>query len=136
MGELLRETERNKGAKGSVVTGNVRVPVKDDTAPTLAELGITKNESSMGELLRETERAKPPGDNQHKKQDRSQHVTEAPTLASLGITKPESSKAQKLAALQCPRCFAEFGAPPGWPPAICPSCKLATLKPQTCSHHG
>ena len=50
MGVLLRESERNKGAKGSKVTGNHRAPVKDD-APTLADLGITKKESSAAQKL-------------------------------------------------------------------------------------
>jgi ParB family chromosome partitioning protein len=50
MGELLAATDRNKGAKGSFITGTVRVPVKDD-APTLAELGIRKKESSRAQKL-------------------------------------------------------------------------------------
>ena len=44
MGEMLKQTEKNTGAKGSVVTGSKREPVKD-TAPTLADLGIGKKES-------------------------------------------------------------------------------------------
>jgi hypothetical protein len=56
-------------------------------------------ERKMGQILAETERAKPPGDNQHKKQDRSRHVTEAPTLDELGLTKRESADAQMLAEL-------------------------------------
>jgi hypothetical protein len=54
-------------------------------------------ERKMGEMLIQTERAKPPGDNQHKKQDRSPQVTEAQTLKDLGLTKRESSEAQLLA---------------------------------------
>jgi hypothetical protein len=46
MGELLMQTERNVGAKGSVVIGDTRLPVKDNT-PTLASLGVTKRESSL-----------------------------------------------------------------------------------------
>src|SRR5262245_13462413 len=38
-GEFLRAAPRNKGAKGSKVTGSKRVPVKD-TTPTLADHGI------------------------------------------------------------------------------------------------
>lgn len=41
MGEMLAATELTKGANGSRVTDNVRVPVKDET-PTLASLGLTK----------------------------------------------------------------------------------------------
>ena len=51
----------------------------------------------MGEMLAQTERAKPPGDNQHKKKDRLHDVTEAPTLSELGLTKRESAEAQLLA---------------------------------------
>jgi len=53
----------------------------------------------MGQMLLETERAKPPGDNQHKKQDRSQRITEAPILSELGLTNRESAEAQLLADL-------------------------------------
>lgn len=56
-------------------------------------------ERKLGEMLLQTERAKPPGDNQYKKQDRLSHVTEAPTLSDLGITKTESSDAQNLASV-------------------------------------
>jgi len=48
MGEMIAETDLNKGAKGSVVTGTNRVPVKDDR-PTLADIGITKNESARAQ---------------------------------------------------------------------------------------
>ena len=44
LGELLEKTPMNVGAKGSLVTGNKRVPVKD-TTPTLSDLGLTKRES-------------------------------------------------------------------------------------------
>jgi hypothetical protein len=40
------------------------------------------------------------------------------------------AEAEPLRPLACPRCFAEFGAPPGWPSTPCPSCKLATLVPK------
>ena len=50
MGQMLKETERNVGAKGSIVTGNHREPVKD-TTPTLADLGLTKKESSKAQAL-------------------------------------------------------------------------------------
>lgn len=51
MGELLKSTERNKGANGILsITSTKRVPVMDDT-PTLADLGITKKESSAAQFL-------------------------------------------------------------------------------------
>ena len=50
MGEMLRDTPRNVGAKGSAVTGGVQLPVRDNT-PTLAELGLTKRESSEAQKL-------------------------------------------------------------------------------------
>ncbi|HEV2208723.1 MAG TPA: hypothetical protein VG167_08095 [Verrucomicrobiae bacterium] len=52
-------------------------------------------ERKMGEMLLATERAKPPGDNQHRKKDRSPVITEAPTLSALGLAKNESAAAQK-----------------------------------------
>lgn len=50
MGEMLAQTERNIGAKG---TGKaiVRSPAVTALPPTLAELGITKNESARAQLL-------------------------------------------------------------------------------------
>lgn len=50
LGEMLKVTPKNVGAKGSVVTGSKREPVKDGT-PTLAESGITKKESSAAQTL-------------------------------------------------------------------------------------
>ena len=41
------------------------------------------------------------------------------------------AEAEPLRPLQCPRCYAEFGAPPGWPETICPSCRRETLVPKT-----
>jgi len=51
LGEMLAATERAKGTKGSFkgkdISGSyLALPPEDDT-PTLAELGITKRESSM-----------------------------------------------------------------------------------------
>ena len=48
MGELLRETERAKGAKGNPGGRGAKIVQSPDVTaqPTLAELGITKNESS------------------------------------------------------------------------------------------
>jgi len=56
MGEMLRDTERNKGAKGSIVTSTHREPVKDNT-PTLAALGVSKKESSRAQALAALPRA-------------------------------------------------------------------------------
>jgi len=55
MGEMLQATERAKGTKGQligpgVIGGNVASPLIDET-PTLADLGITKRESSEAQLL-------------------------------------------------------------------------------------
>lgn len=50
MGELLRETPKNKGAKGSKVTGSKREPVTDST-PTLALSGISKKQSSQAQKI-------------------------------------------------------------------------------------
>jgi hypothetical protein len=90
MGQILAETERavgtDKAGRSKKLDGNRSLP--SNPPPTLDELGLTKRE-----------RAKPPGDNQHKKQDRSRHVTEAPTLDELGLTKRESADAQMLAEL-------------------------------------
>ena len=51
MGAMLRETERARPAIGSKVIGNQRVPMKEDERPTLAELGLTKRESSEAQFL-------------------------------------------------------------------------------------
>ena len=47
MGQLLQETERAKGGQPYQSTGNAMLPVE----PTLAELGITKRESSDAQKL-------------------------------------------------------------------------------------
>jgi hypothetical protein len=75
--------------------------------PASAELGqrragigvpfLTANNSggerALGELWRERPKAKPPGDNQYKKMDRSKFSTEAPaTLAELGLNKDRASR--------------------------------------------
>lgn len=50
LGEMLKETTKNQGANGSVVTGRGRRPVKDDT-PTLSDLGISKDLSSRAQII-------------------------------------------------------------------------------------
>lgn len=50
LGEFLKAAPKNKGAKGSVVTGSRREPVKDAT-PTLADSGITKKDSAAAQFL-------------------------------------------------------------------------------------
>jgi N6-adenosine-specific RNA methylase IME4 len=47
LGELLCDTERAKGGNPKLPTGNRTLPVE----PTLAELGITKNESSEAQTV-------------------------------------------------------------------------------------
>jgi len=59
LGKMLKETERAKGTKGQlkgkdVSGGHSMIPPEDDT-PTLAELGITKRESSEAQLLADIE---------------------------------------------------------------------------------
>lgn len=53
MGELLRETERNKGAQGKGINQyNNEVQYPDDTAPPkLEDLGLTKKESSEAQQI-------------------------------------------------------------------------------------
>jgi hypothetical protein len=51
LGEFLKKPgAKNKGANGSRVTGNRQEPVRDAT-PTLADLGISKKESSTAQTL-------------------------------------------------------------------------------------
>ena len=50
LGGVLAEMPKNQGAKGSIVTGTERVPVKDE-APTLAGLGIDKKISARSQKL-------------------------------------------------------------------------------------
>ncbi len=50
LGDILRETPKNVGALGSVVTGTDRVPLKDNT-PTLADLGLDKKTSARAQTL-------------------------------------------------------------------------------------
>jgi N6-adenosine-specific RNA methylase IME4 len=50
LGRMLKETPRNVGAVGSLVTGSKREPLKDDT-PTLADLGLDKKTSSLAQKL-------------------------------------------------------------------------------------
>jgi hypothetical protein len=50
-GEMLRETERARPAVGSKVIGDMRVPMKEADRPTLAELDLTKRDSSKAQNL-------------------------------------------------------------------------------------
>jgi hypothetical protein len=52
LGQFLKEADKNVGLKGSVVTPTGRVPLKD-TAPTLADFGLSKNESAEAQILAE-----------------------------------------------------------------------------------
>jgi len=47
---------------------------------------------ALGELWRERPKAKPPGDNQYKRVDRSKKTSEAPTQAELGYDKDRASR--------------------------------------------
>jgi hypothetical protein len=50
LGEYQRTAPKNAGANGSIVTGNKRVPVKDQT-PRLADHGLTKRLSADSQML-------------------------------------------------------------------------------------
>jgi hypothetical protein len=50
LGGLLKETPKNKGLKGSIVTGSKQEPVRDHT-PTLAALGLDKKVSMIAQQL-------------------------------------------------------------------------------------
>jgi hypothetical protein len=52
MGEILRKTERNVGAKAGK-TGIKTLPLLDDK-PTLTDLGLTKRESAEAQMLSES----------------------------------------------------------------------------------
>jgi hypothetical protein len=51
LGEMLKETQRNKGASGSFLTGDELVPVRTamDGTPTLAEMGLDKKTSKLAQ---------------------------------------------------------------------------------------
>ncbi|HUT30850.1 MAG TPA: hypothetical protein VMX13_13745 [Sedimentisphaerales bacterium] len=91
MGEMLLATERAKGAKG---IGKAIVRSPDVTAlPTLADLGISKRESS--EAQKKTDR-------------RVRAVTDGnpPTYADLGLTKKEA-RVNETRASRCKACGAD-----------------------------
>jgi len=52
LGNMLKETPRNKGADGMTITGTKREPVMD-TTPTLQDLGIDKKTSSIAQKVAE-----------------------------------------------------------------------------------
>ena len=52
LGRMLKETPRNKGADGIIITGNKRVPVMD-TTPTLSDLGLDKKTSKLAQDIAE-----------------------------------------------------------------------------------
>lgn len=58
LGEFLENQPKNVGAKGSIVTGSRREPVKDRT-PTLASVGISKKESASAQLMARIAREAP-----------------------------------------------------------------------------
>ena len=59
MGQMLRETERNKGAKPGK-TGYKALPLLDDTQPTLSSLGLSKRESAESRSAKVTLLLTPP----------------------------------------------------------------------------
>ena len=50
MGQMLKETERASGGQPYQSTSTPRVPV-ESTPPTIADLGLTKNESAKAQKL-------------------------------------------------------------------------------------
>ena len=113
LGELLKETPKNVGAKGSKVTGSKRDPVKD-TTPTLADAGIDKHLAdrvrklagmvcgailtpiSSGDTIRamkERGELAERGDNQHTRTSQPAITT----LSDLGLTRSQSSRYQQEA---------------------------------------
>jgi hypothetical protein len=59
LGEVLKEGPKNRGARGSKVTGSKREPVKDDR-PTLQNLGIDKRTSSQAQAIATIAEEDPP----------------------------------------------------------------------------
>jgi hypothetical protein len=59
LGELLESAPKNKGAKGSKVTGSKREPVRN-ASPTLADIGITKKLSSSAQMLARVSKERKP----------------------------------------------------------------------------
>ncbi len=100
MGQMLKETERAKGAMGNPGgRGAKLVRSQDVTAqPTLLTLGLTKRESAerkMGQMLKETERAKGMraiGGDKRSGGTVTLPPEDAPTLSALGLTKRESAE--------------------------------------------
>jgi hypothetical protein len=58
MGEFLKSEPKNKGAKGSIITGAKRVPLKDNR-PRLRDAGISKKESSTAQTLATLKQSRP-----------------------------------------------------------------------------
>jgi len=58
MGEMLRDTPRATGAKGIGTSAVVPIDstMEPETAPRLADLGITRDESSRAQMLAEIPR--------------------------------------------------------------------------------
>jgi hypothetical protein len=89
VGRFLKQRPKNRGAKGSIVTSGKRQPVKDDT-PTLAEEGISKEESAAAQALADLSRTEP---NYHEEVRRgSVPVTVAVKHAQRAKRKAEEAK--------------------------------------------
>jgi hypothetical protein len=86
-------------------------------------------ERRAGELMLKAIRAKPPGDNQYKKQDRCHGATEAPTLAKQGISKRQSADWQAIATMP-EKTFENALRDPAQHPTTASMVKLA--KPAPC----
>lgn len=86
-------------------------------------------ERRAGELMLKAIKAKPPGDNQYKKQDRCHGATEAPTLAEQGISKRQSADWQTIATVP-EKAFEKALHDPAQRPTTASMVKLA--KPSPC----
>ncbi|MGA2465001.1 MAG: site-specific DNA-methyltransferase [Thermodesulfobacteriota bacterium] len=74
LGEFLERAPKNVGAKGSIVTGRTRRPVRD-TTPTMAEVGLTKYESSEAQLLSKVAKERPEDHEAIRKGEKTVHET-------------------------------------------------------------
>ena len=100
LGEILAETERNKGAQG---IGKSAVVDKDYT-PTLAEMGITKNLSSQGQRLAATPH------------DRVQHALETQEEEGRKITTTETIR--RIQAEKVPKASHQGSDPDNTPSSV------------------
>lgn len=88
LGEMLQAAPKAKGVKGQFTGGSVVAPPAE-TAPTLAELGLTKKESAVAQRLA----ALP---DEAFQQVRDGHLTVANAIAAVDAARPASKPSKKL----------------------------------------